>query len=357
MTVTLAEVARATGLSRSLVSLALRGDDGVSAPCRERAVRAADELGLPVGALARRRASGDPLVLGVLVTDASHAFHAEVLASARVTAATLGFALRVVDAGRDDRRLAAGLEALSASAGSADGVLGVAVVSSRLAPERIAAAARRLPVAVLGSGASLLAGAGVDTVGADEESGMRGLLLYLASLGHVRTCFVGESAFPSTTRRGLVHAEVCRRLGEAGDWLVADIDSLVAEPGRVARYLREGVTGFVAANDATAARLLAVARDAGLDLPRTVAVTGFDGTVLAERLDLTSVDQPRPRMGARVVELVVERLRGRRVDRHEVLPTALVPRGCPAPVVRQRATAARNASVSSAISADRVWWR
>ncbi|GAA1493110.1 LacI family DNA-binding transcriptional regulator [Curtobacterium herbarum] len=326
MTITLAEVARATGLSRSLVSLALRGDDGVSAPCRERVVRAADELGLPVGALARRRASGDPLVLGVLVTDAEHPFHAEVLASAHVTAATLGFALRVVDAGRDDARLVAGLEALTTSAKSADGVLGVAVVSSRLAPARVVAAARRVPVAVLGSGAGLLAGVGVDTVGVDEESGMRDLLLYLASLGHVRTCFVAESAFPSTTRRGRVHAEVSGWLGAPGEQCTADIDTLVAEPARVARHLDDGVTAFVAANDATAARLLAAAHGAGLDLPTVAVVTGFDGTVLAERLDLTSVGQPCRRMGARVVELVVERLRGRRVDRHEVWPTALVPR-------------------------------
>jgi DNA-binding LacI/PurR family transcriptional regulator len=326
MTITLAQVARATGLSRSLVSLALRGDDGVSVPCRERVVRAADELGLPVGALARRRASGDPLVIGVLVTDAAHPFHAEVLASARETAATFGFAVRVVDADRDGTRLAAGLEALVASAGTADGVLGVAVVSSRLPPAQVVAAARRVPVAVLGSGAGLLAGTGIDTVSVDEESGMRDLLLYLASLGHVRTCFVAESAFPSTTRRGLVHAEVSGWLGVAGDRCAADIDTLVAEPALIARSLADGVTAFVAANDATAARLLAAARGAGLDLPTVAAVTGFDGTVLAERLDLTSVRQPCRRMGARVVELVVERLRGRRVVRHEVLPTVLVPR-------------------------------
>ncbi|KQS09024.1 hypothetical protein ASG04_08995 [Curtobacterium sp. Leaf183] len=327
MTVTLADVATATGLSRSLVSLALRGDDGVSAPRRDRAVRAADELGLPVGALARRRASGDPLVIGILVTEAANPFHAEVLASARATAATLGFDLRVVDAFRGDARLVAGLEALHDSRGSADGVLGVAVVSSRLASARLAAVARDLPVAVLGSGAGRLVGVGVDTVGADEESGMRGLLLHLASLGHVRTCFVAESPYPSTTRRALVHAEVAGRIGAAADVRVADVDALVDDPGRIARQLGEGVTAFVAANDSTAARLLAAARDAGLDLPRMAAVTGFDGTALAARLDLTSVDQPRRRMGARVVELVVERLRGRRVERHEVLPTVLVPRG------------------------------
>ncbi|MGU3411202.1 LacI family DNA-binding transcriptional regulator [Microbacterium sp. M1A1_1b] len=333
MTVTLADVASATGMSRSLVSLALRGDDGVSARRRADAVRAAGALGLPVGDLARRRADDGPLVVGVLVTEAANPFHAEVLASAHATAATLGFDLRVVDGFRDDLRLAAGLEALHACHGSADGVLGVAVVSSRLDPARLAAVAADLPVAVLGSGAVRARGTGVDTVSADEEAGMRGLLLHLASLGHVRTCFVAESGHPSTTRRALVHAEVAGRLGALGAVRTDDVDALVVDPGRIARHLDQGVTAFVAANDSTAARLLGAAHDAGLDLPRLAAVTGFDGTALAARLDLTTVDQPRRRMGARVVELVVEQLRGRRVDRHEVLPTALQPRGSSVPLL------------------------
>ncbi|PZE58300.1 hypothetical protein DEJ04_09560 [Curtobacterium sp. MCLR17_044] len=78
---------------------------------------------------------------------------------------------------------------------------------------------------------------------------------------------------------------------------------------------------------------MAIADGAGLALLRMAAVTGFDGTGLGDRLDLTSVDQPRVRMGARAVELVVERLRGRRGDRHEVLPTHLLPRGSTAQAV------------------------
>lgn len=335
MAATLRDVAERCAISRSLVSLALRGDDGVSRPRRELAVRTADELGLPVGSLARRRAQGAPLVLGVVVTEAANPFHDEALRSARATAQTLGFALRVVDGFRDPARLADGLEALHASRGSADGVLGVAVLSSRLAPARLAAAARDLPVAVLGSSGSALAGLGLglDTVRADEEAGMRALVLHLAALGHRRTCFVAESDQPSTTRRAVAHAAVTAQLGAPGDHRVDDVEALAADPARIARHLGDGVTAFVATNDATAARLVAIADGAGLALPRMAAVTGFDGTGLGERLDLTSVDQPRVRMGARAVELVVERLRGRRGDRHEVLPTHLLPRGSTARAV------------------------
>ncbi|WP_071283666.1 LacI family DNA-binding transcriptional regulator [Curtobacterium sp. MCBA15_004] len=325
MTATLRDVARRTGMSRSLVSLALRGDDGVSAPRRELAVRAADELGLPVGSLARRRAAGAPLVLGVLLTERANPFHTEVLRSAQATADTLGFALRVADAFRDDDRLVAGLEALHASAGSADGVLGVAVVSSRLPPAALAAVAADLPVAVLGSAGDALAGRGVDTVRSDEETGMRDLVLHLAAAGHVRTCFVGETDHPSTTRRARAYAVAVGVLPTAVR--TEDVEALVVDPARLATLLGDGVTAFVTANDATAARLVTAAAGVGLRLPGIASVTGFDGTTLAGRLDLTTVDQPRARMGARVVELVVERLRGRRVERHEVLPTRLEQRG------------------------------
>ncbi|OIH96585.1 hypothetical protein BIU90_16955 [Curtobacterium sp. MCBA15_001] len=314
-------------MSRSLVSLALRGDDGVSPERRAEAVRVADVVGLPVGALARRRAAGGPLVIGALVTEAANPFHADVLASARATAETLGFQLRVVDGFRDGDRLRSGLEALHASRGSADGVLGVAVLSSRLAPTGLAAVAVDLPVAVLGSSGDVLRGLGTDTVRSEEAAGMHELLVHLASLGHVRTCFVTESGHPSTTRRARAYAAAAGWLCSPGDLRSDDVDAIVADPTRIARHLGDGVTAFVATNDATAARLVSTARAVGIRLPGMAAVTGFDDTALASRLDLTSVDQPRRRMGARVVELVVERLRGRRVERHEVLPTRLEPRG------------------------------
>lgn len=339
VTGTLRDVASRTGMSRSLVSLALRGDDGVSPSRREEAVRAADVLGVPVGALARRRAVGGPLEIGVLATEAANPFHAEVLKSARATAETLGFSLRVVDAFRDEHRLVSGLETLHASRGSVDGVLGVAVLSSRLSPDALAVVAADLPVAVLGSSGDALAGLGMDTVRSNEESGMHELMLHLASLGHVRTCFVAESEHPSTTRRAREHTAAASWLCTSEDLRVDDVGAMTEDPSRIARHLSDGVTAFVAVNDAAAARLVTAARGVGIRLPGMAAVTGFDDTGLASRLDLTSVDQPRRRMGARVVELVVERLRGRRVERHEVLPTHLEPRGSTA----GRATAAQRA--------------
>lgn len=329
MTATLAEVALRTGMSRSLASLALRGDDGVSAERRAQAVRAADALGLPVGALARRRADGAPLVLGVVVTEGAGAFHGAVLRSAIASAAALGLELRVVDGDRDEARLRSGLAELHASAVSTarDAVLGLVVLSSRLPSEALAAAARDVPVAVVGSSGDRLAGLGVDTVRSDEESGMHEVMMHLAALGHVRTCFVAESRHASTTRRAHEHAVTARRLWSATDLHVDDIAGLAADPTRIARHLGDGVTAFVAANDSTAARLVASAREAGLRLPGIAAVTGFDDTAPAAVMDLTTVEQPRDRLGARAVELVVERLRGRRTERHEVLPTRLVTRG------------------------------
>lgn len=337
MTATLGDVAQRTGLSRSLVSLALRGDDGVSQPRRALAVRAAGELRLPVGALARRRAEGGPLVLGVLATEVANPFHEAVLHSVSATAETLGFALRIVDGRRDGARMASCLEALHASRTSADGVLGVAVLSSRLASSALAVVATDLPVAVLGSSGDDLAGLGLDTVRSDEEAGVRDLMLHLAAMGHRRTCFVAESDHRSSTRRAAAHAASAGWLCPGDQLRVDTVRALSADPSRIARHLGDGVTAFVAANDATAALLGTAARSVGLRLPGLAAVTGFDGTDLAARLDLTSVVQPHRRMGARVIELLVERLRGRRGDRHEVLPTLLDPRGStgtPAPVVR-----------------------
>jgi DNA-binding LacI/PurR family transcriptional regulator len=62
----------------------------------------------------------------------------------------------------------------------------------------------------------------------------------------------------------------------------------------------------------------------GLSLPADVAVTGWDDTQLARRLDLTTVDQPDEEKGRIAGQWLIEGVRG---ARREILPTTIVARG------------------------------
>ncbi len=68
--------------------------------------------------------------------------------------------------------------------------------------------------------------------------------------------------------------------------------------------------GIVAGNDMMALGVLSVLRERRVDVPGTVAVTGFDDIPLARYLGLTTVRAPLAEMGERAVARLVDALEG-----------------------------------------------
>ena len=81
------------------------------------------------------------------------------------------------------------------------------------------------------------------------------------------------------------------------------------------------------ANDELALGVLERARDAGIDVPRELAITGWDDIMAARWAGLTTVRQPMRELGAFAARILDRRITdpaGKR--RHEVLRTELVVR-------------------------------
>jgi DNA-binding LacI/PurR family transcriptional regulator len=77
---------------------------------------------------------------------------------------------------------------------------------------------------------------------------------------------------------------------------------------------------------------------AGIDVPGSVSVTGYDDSVLAQlaHTDLTTINQDAERQARLAVAAAVERLDHARTERREVvLPPRLVVRGTTAPATRR----------------------
>src|SRR5439155_5954029 len=100
-------------------------------------------------------------------------------------------------------------------------------------------------------------------------------------------------------------------------------------------------TAVFAADDAMAAGALRAIREAGLGVPRDVAVVGFDDAPIATLTDppLTTVRQPVYELGAAAARLLVAQLRGQQpAPVQEHLPAELVIRqSCGAPDARSTA--------------------
>jgi DNA-binding LacI/PurR family transcriptional regulator len=318
---TIVDVAKAAGVSKSLVSLALRGDSGVSEATRIRIAGVADQLGYRSNRLARSLVQGRTALFGAITTDLGNAYYTEILSGVEVAAENAGFGLLIGQGRRDAGRLASRLDDLIGL-----NVDGIVVVSSRVDPRVLASAASRMPIVVVGRMPDVVPG--VDTVTSDDEAGAFAATSHLLGAGHRRIAFATASSRPAARARRAGYESAMR--GAGADALILVADDLGDLELRVRGVLGGGPrpTAVVASNDLTAVTVLDAAIDLGLDVPGDLAVVGYDNTALASlvRPRLSSVDQPSDSIGQLCVDLLLERLAGRSTDRHEVLAPALVVR-------------------------------
>jgi DNA-binding LacI/PurR family transcriptional regulator len=70
------------------------------------------------------------------------------------------------------------------------------------------------------------------------------------------------------------------------------------------------ITGFFAVNDSLAIELMTICRNIGLSVPEEISFIGFDDSAICEHVNprLTSINQASTRMGARTVEILLERI-------------------------------------------------
>jgi LacI family transcriptional regulator len=172
-----------------------------------------------------------------------------------------------------------------------------------------------------------VAGSASDRVAIDDAAGIRSLFSHLRAQGCNTFAFVGAEPVTSTARARL---QTFRE--EAGgdapaylrDFSLAWGLEVAAELGD--RGLPEAI---VCGNDLTAIGVQRGLRDAGVDLPGQVAVTGYDDVGFAEVSEppLTTIRQPVDRLGEAAVEMLLDRARdGSAAARSLVLTPELVVR-------------------------------
>lgn len=317
---TILDVARAAGVSKSLVSIAIRGEQGVSERTRAHVLEVAGRLGYRSNAWARNLAGGRSGLLGVLLNDLGSGYHTDVVLGIEEAADREGLMVVIANGGRDAHRLGSRLDGLVEL-----GVDGIVVVSGQTPREQLTSAARRVPLVVVGR--LSVEGTQAGQVANDDREGARLAVLHLASLGHRRIAHLTASDRPAAADRRAAHLETLERLGLASAGVFEDdangIDALLA-----AAREPDGPTAVFTSTDRLAARLLGRAVDAGLRIPQDLSIVGYDNTDLAAsvRPALTSIDQHRQQLGARAVAQLLERLRGEAAPSREVLTPTLIVR-------------------------------
>ncbi|MFE9621671.1 LacI family DNA-binding transcriptional regulator [Streptomyces sp. NPDC006527] len=314
---TIRDVADRAGVSKSLVSLVLRGSGQVRAEKREAVLRAVRELGYRPNAAARslseRRApsgsqpqatEGAPMV-GVLLNDLRNPWYVDLLDGLNSLLQASGRHMLLADA-RLNRRVGHDLAGPFLDL-RADGLV---VVGTLPDPAALDAVAARMPVVV--AAAREPVPAGVDVVANDDERGARLATAHLIGLGHRRIAHLaGYGAVGDLRRRSFEEAMRAHGLADRAPVEPCDMTEeggyratvrLLARPDRP--------TAVFAVNDIACVGALSAAGELGLAVPRDLSVVGYDNTSISRlrHLWLTTVDHAGHEVGRRAARCLLDRL-------------------------------------------------
>lgn len=317
MTVSIKDIAKTAGVSHSTVSRALSDSPLVSAQTRARIQRLAHEMGYSPDAQARSLVMGRTQTVGLVVTTITDPFIAEIVQSIEGTARDHDYSVILASSNAEPDREIAAVEMLHSKR-----VDGVVVTSSRVGSlyqehlDRLG-----VPVVLINSHSEQL-GPYTFSINVDNEHGAFLATKHLVELGHRRIAYITGPAD---------HSDDLDRLAgyrKALDRASVEFDPTLVVPGtgragggerglRVLQALAEPPTAVFCYNDMTAIGVLRVARQVGLAVPEHLAVVGFDDIPFASYVQppLTTITQPKIRMGRQAMEMVLDLIaRPRPVD-------------------------------------------
>lgn len=327
---TITDVARKAGVSKSLVSLVIRGGRHVRPQRRAAVLAAARDMGYRPNAMARGLVQRRTRLFGVMVSDLHNPFFADVVTGIQDQAARAGYKVLLNTGNRIPSQEDEAIEALLQL--RVDGlVVAAPLVESRV----IAAAAREVPVVLVGREAKAPR---LSSVTNDDWEGARAVVKHCASLGHRRIAHIdgGQGAGAEARRAG--YTDAMKEVGLARFTRIA-AGAYTEDGGHgAALFLLNGggerPTAIFASNDLAAIGALDAIEERGLRVPDDVSLVGYDNTSLAafRHISLTTVHQPRTEMGQIAVDSLLELLENKRArPRRSVLSPTLVVRGSTAP--------------------------
>ena len=330
-TVTLADVARATGVSLATASKALNAREGISPATRARVRVAARELGY-APSVARGGPPGRPTV-GVLFESLGGSLYSLRLLEG-ITAASAELGVEIVLAALSVpghwRSTVTSEWVHSNVSRTWDALIVVTSQLTRAAAEACAA----LGVAVIEIDPIHQLDIRMPSIGSTNWAGAAQATDYLISLGHTDIAFIDLVELPVFAQRRGGH----RHAMEAASLplrITEPLERIVDLP-QVVRGLLSGPdrpTAVFAPVDSAAIGVIRAAAERGLRVPQDLSVVGFDDAYAGawHSPTLTTVRQPLLQMGRTAIVLALEAAAGAELPAHTQLPTELVVRESTAP--------------------------
>jgi len=310
----LKDIARQAGVSVMTVSKVLRDAPDISAATKGRVRLIAKHLGYVPDSNAQSLRTRTTKLLGVIVSTVANPIVSRVLLAIEERAHELGYEIILAQTLNREEREEACIQRLLSR--RVDGLFISPVYRLRPdAPIYQVLQARGTPVVLLGHGAPFCRQ--FPNVETDDVAASQSLTKHLLELGHKNIAFfAGPQGAPWSQERFEGYRRALRDANlTVQDQLVFQAGSTIEDGAKAAlQFINESTpaTAIQAANDLIAIGCADTFLNQGVSIPGQLSVTGFGNTLTSEffRVPLTTIREPKYRLGMAAVDSMVSLLRG-----------------------------------------------
>ncbi|MBH1493218.1 LacI family DNA-binding transcriptional regulator [Stenotrophomonas maltophilia] len=303
MSISINDVARVAGVSKSTVSRVLGGGP-VSEAVRGRVEAAIRQTGYHPNLQARRLRARHTGIIGLIVADIRNPFFTALIRAVEEVAYREGLRVTLCNTDEDPER-----EALYLQLMHEERISGLIFAPTRTTVGRLERLTLDYPTVLVDRAAP---GGSIDSVVLDNPAAMAGLVEHLVARGYRRIggLFGSTSTTAAERRDGYLAAMRThglqpdyREVEPTAEAAIATVDQWLAGPSRP--------EALVASNSLLLMGALKAARSAGLAIPDALALAGFDNERWTELVEpgITVIEQPVEEMGRAAMSLLLERLR------------------------------------------------
>jgi len=278
---TLADVARAAGVSMMTVSRAINNKPGLSDELRQKILTLADEMGFQPNYMARSLVNGQTFTIGLVVPDITNMIFAHLARGVTDSAYERGYSVFLINTGDDPAREQAGIQLLRQK--EIDGAI---LCSSRLPIDQLETIAQGFPAVIVINREFKILPPNIVTINVNDYRAAQIAVQHFIDSGRTRIAFAAGPANNFSTQRRLEgYRQALKNADIAFDPQMIENCALTTEGGREAGLAllqrNPDIDAVFCLNDVIAAGVMQIFQENGKSVPDQVGIIGVDDIPLA----------------------------------------------------------------------------
>lgn len=318
--VTMKDIAKKAGVSQSTVSRVISGSVSVNPEIKRKVMEWVRKLDYQPNIIAQSLVSNKSLLIGVIITNISNPFFSDVIKAVESEAAKYGYSIILCNTdGNVDK------EKKYVSIMKSYNVDGILIVPSNAKDSYFKSLKNiDIPIVVITQDIE-----GFDCVSISHYLSAKEVAKHLISMGYSRFVFVGGE--DDEKCRGFKEEIESSGFNVKNDFFVVSDNSVNTDLKELLqKNLNIDGIGIFAYNDIEALIVLHLLKEMKVEIPKQVALVGFDNTFISKEVSptLSSVGQPIEEIGRQSVEILIDNICEKKdvQEKHIIIEPRLVVR-------------------------------